>query len=332
VIRQNTEEEVAKEEILQEIEQHGAELLNKLAIEDPKAKIYQLDRSARVKSVEFYPSEEKPWVLSALHNGKVQIWDYETNVVIKRFEVSELPVRSAKFIVSKDWIVVGGDDKFLHVFDIDTLEEVKQWEAHLDYIRCIDVHSQRSHILSSSDDKTIKLWDWSKEFQLLQTFTGHSHYVMMVKFNPIEMDTFASGSLDGTIKVWDVTTPEPLASLEGEQGHKKGVNCIEYHRDSHLLLSGADDHTVKVWDYKNKSCLTTLEGHTSNLSAVCFHPQLPLIISGSEDPRVRTWHSTTYASESVIDCGLERVWTLAVNGSTKFAVGCDEGTAIVALE
>ena len=34
-----------------------------------------------------------------------------------------------------------------------------------------------------------------------QTFEGHAHYVMMVKFNLKDTNTFASASLDRTIKV-----------------------------------------------------------------------------------------------------------------------------------
>jgi len=50
----------------------------------------------------------------------------------------------------------------------------------------------------------------------------------------------------------------------------------------------------QVWDYQTKSCVQTLEGHTHNVSAVCFHPELPIIITGSEDGTVRIWHATTY--------------------------------------
>jgi WD40 repeat protein len=49
----------------------------------------------------------------------------------------------------------------------------------------------------------------------------------------------------------------------------------------------------QVWDYQTKSCVQTLEGHAHNISAVCFHPELPIIITGSEDGTVRMWHSTT---------------------------------------
>ena len=37
-------------------------------------------------------------------------------------------------------------------------------EAHTDYIRYIAIHPTMPYILSSSDDMTIKLWDWDKNW------------------------------------------------------------------------------------------------------------------------------------------------------------------------
>ena len=80
--------------------------------------------------------------------------------------------------------------------------------------------------------------------------------------------------------------------------------------DRPYLISGADDKLVKVWDYQTKACVQTLEGHSHNVSAVCFHPELPIIVSGSEDGSVRVWHATTYRLENTLNYGLERLWAL----------------------
>ena len=69
-----------------------------------------------------------------------------------------------------------------------------------DYIRCLAVHPTQSFVISSSDDMLIKLWDWEKNWQCVQVFEGHTHYVMQLTFNPKDPNTFASASLDRTIK------------------------------------------------------------------------------------------------------------------------------------
>ncbi len=81
------------------------------------------------------------------------------------------------------------------------MEKIKTWEAHSDYIRNILIHPSEPYILSSSDDASIKMWDFEKNFVLVRTFEGHLHYVMMLNFNPRDSNIFASASIDKTIKV-----------------------------------------------------------------------------------------------------------------------------------
>ncbi len=59
-----------------------------------------------------------------------------------------------------------------------------------------------------------------------------------VTFNPKDTNTFASASLDRTVKVWSIGQPTPNFTLEG---HEKGVNAVDYftggERQSSLVLS-----------------------------------------------------------------------------------------------
>ncbi|CAK7356651.1 unnamed protein product [Dovyalis caffra] len=244
-------------------------------------------------------------------------------------EASPGGVRSAKFIARKHWIVTGSDDKFIRVYNYETTELVKEFEAHGDYIRSVSVHPTLSCVMSSSDDKLIKLWDWEKGWECTQTFEGHSHYVMHVTFNPKDTSIFASASLDTTIKIWSLSSTAPVATLNG---HSKGLNCVDFFMggDKLYLLSGSDDHTVKVWDYETKSCVQTLEGHTHNVTSCCVHPQLPIIITTSEDNTIRLWDATTYRLENTLDYDLQRVWAVGCKqGSCQVAFGCDNGTTML---
>jgi len=177
----------------------------------------------------------------------------------------------------------------------------------------------------------IKLWDWEKKWTCTQVFEGHTHYVMQIIINPKDNNTFASASLDRTIKVWNLGSSSPNFTLEG---HEKGVNCVDYYYggDKPYLISGADDRLVKIWDYQNKTCVQTLEGHAQNISCVAFHPELPIILTGSEDGTVRIWHANTYRLESTLNYGLERVWSIScLKGSNNVALGYDEGSIMIKL-
>ncbi|KAI4464570.1 coatomer [Holotrichia oblita] len=284
-------------------------------------------RSDRVKCVDLHPTE--PWMLCSLYNGNINVWNHENQQLVKTFEICDLPVRAAKFVPRKNWIIAGSDDMQIRVFNYNTLDRVHAFEAHSDYVRSIVVHPTQPYILTSSDDMLIKLWNWDKAWACQQVFEGHTHYVMQIVINPKDNNTFASASLDRTLKVWQLGASTANFSLEG---HEKGVNCVDYYHggDKPYLISGADDRLVKIWDYQNKTCVQTLEGHAQNISAVCFHPELPVVLTGSEDGTVRVWHANTNRLESSLNYGFERVWTICcLKGSNNVALGYDEGSILV---
>ena len=284
-------------------------------------------RSDRVKSVDFHPTE--PWVLAGLYSGAVMIWDYNTQALVRQMEVSNLPIRCAKFVVRRQWIVAGCDDMSIKILNYNTLERIKSLEGHSDYIRYIAVHPTLPILLTSSDDMTIKMWNWDKDWECTHTFEGHSHYVMMVQWNPKDSSSFASASLDRTIKMWGMSGSAHFAL----NGHERGVNCIDFATgDKPYLVSGSDDKTVRVWDYQTKQCVHVLEGHGANVSSVVFHPSLPLILSGSEDGLCKLWHSTTFRPETSLNYVLDRLWSISVlPNSNAVALGYDEGTVVVKL-
>lgn len=141
-----------------------------------------LQRTERVKAVDLHPTE--PWVLSALYNGKVFVHDIETSKLIKSIDVcpQSLPVRTAKFIPRKKWIITGSDDMVIRVFNYNTCQLEHQFEAHTDYIRNIAVHPTKPLFITTGDDMTARLWNWERGFSLEMTFEQHTHYVMNARY------------------------------------------------------------------------------------------------------------------------------------------------------
>jgi WD40 repeat protein len=67
-------------------------------------------KSNRVKGLAFHP--QRPWILTSLHNGVIQLWDYRMGTLLERFDEHDGPVRGidlVMIIASKSGIINSED-------------------------------------------------------------------------------------------------------------------------------------------------------------------------------------------------------------------------------
>src|SRR6266702_3013356 len=88
----------------------------------------------------------------------------------------------------------------------------------------------------------VRLW---REFgqTLHLTWQAHTDIVMSLAFSPDER-RLASGSFDGSVKLWDVVSGALLWSGR----HPKSTLCLALAPDGHQLASGGADGTVRCWE------------------------------------------------------------------------------------
>ncbi|KAJ7046530.1 WD40-repeat-containing domain protein [Mycena alexandri] len=91
-----------------------------------------------------------------------------------------------------------------------------------------------------------------------------------------------SGSLDNTIKLWDIDSSEALSTFFG---HIEGVWAVA--SDKLRLVSGSHDRTIKVWSRDEGKCTATLVGHRAAVSCLALGEDK--IVSGSDDWDVKIW-------------------------------------------
>ncbi|KIJ43762.1 hypothetical protein M422DRAFT_228982 [Sphaerobolus stellatus SS14] len=99
-----------------------------------------------------------------------------------------------------------------------------------------------------------------------------------------------SGSDDGTVRIWNVTTGETLKELKG---HEHYVTSVAFSPDGSFIASGLDDGTVRIWNVTTGETLKELKGHEDYVRSVVFSPDGLFIASGSDDRTVRIWNVET---------------------------------------
>jgi len=124
-----------------------------------------------------------------------------------------------------------------------------------------------------------------------QPFSTHTASVEDLQWSPTERTVFASASVDGSIKIWDIRQPQHKHMLS-LGAHNTDVNVISWNKKvAYLLASGGDDGSLKVWDLRNPTSPAALfEWHKKAITSLQWHPhEDSVLVCSSEDDSVTVW-------------------------------------------
>ncbi len=126
----------------------------------------------------------------------------------------------------------------------------------------------------------------SKAELVLQT--GHAMSVEAMAFSP-DGKWLASGSIDNTVRLWEVATGREVRTFSG---HTKAVKAVAFSRDGRLLASGSIDDTTRLWNLDTGREMQRLQG-CGSVSALALSDDGRLIASGNMEKSIKLWDRTT---------------------------------------
>jgi len=141
---------------------------------------------------------------------------------------------------------------------------------------------------------------WREVGQILHlAWQAHTNTTLALALSPDE-HTLASGSEDGSVKLWDVAS----GALLWSGWHTKSTWCLAFSPDGSLLASGSEDGSVRLWE---ASLGTPLEDipHPGPVFSLAWHP-----VWGTGNPDGRRLASGDFA-------GTIRLWEMQQSGSAR---------------
>jgi WD40 repeat protein len=167
------------------------------------------------------------------------------------------------------------------------------------------------------------LWELYSHNPDLASFAGNKQEAFDVDFAP-DGHALVSGSVDGSVKVWDADTYELLVPLDG---HSASVSSVAFSPNGRMVASASLDGTVAVWDVATGKSLHTLEAHHDGAYSVDFSPGGEFLVSGGGDTLVRVWDVQTGECVYVLEEHQARVGAVCFNDHTgMLATNSNDGT------
>ncbi|ETO32271.1 G-protein beta WD-40 repeats containing protein [Reticulomyxa filosa] len=212
-----------------------------------------------VYGMEFSPFAGGRYLCSGSADITICLWDVETSKSLHVFNghkktiwcVDISPLRSNNN--SNSIGVIGGNgyticsgscDKTIRIWDIETTKQSHILIGHRDEVCCVKYGSSElrisggvNTILSGSKDRNVCLWD-VRSGRRIQEFIGHTSSVTCVEYSPFVVNNIdiggysnviCSGSLDNTIRFWDVRSrKKELFVVKGDAEEDDGIICLTF--------------------------------------------------------------------------------------------------------
>lgn len=181
-----------------------------IASSDNKIRIWDLDMnkligiidsSSHVNCLQFTPNSER--IVAGCGDNSIRIWDVKTKKALGLLKGHLNDVNA--IVVTSDGlrIITGSSDESIIIWDALRRNKIRELEGHDDIITSL-VITNEDHLISGSEDSTIKIWDLNIEVSYYKVkLTNNLGKIYSLSLSPDHKNLF-SFSDNNTIMIWDL--------------------------------------------------------------------------------------------------------------------------------
>jgi len=164
--------------------------------------------------------------------------------------------RISSIAVSEDGkqLYTGSVDGTSRRWDVSTGSCVMVYENNGFSVTCMHVKGKFLWTGGASFNNTIRKWDvkLGKELAAIEKAQGHRSGITALR---TDENNLYSGSWDGTVKSWKITTCDSVATYEGHQAGSQ-IKALSVSGDS--VATGSTDKTCRIFDKATAECQTVI--------------------------------------------------------------------------
>lgn len=173
--------------------------------------------------------------------------------------------------------------------------------------------------LVTAGNSCLQIWDLKNRKEITPP-AEHRDRITTLAFAP-KRDFLASGSPDGTVRLWDYAKGKRTQVLSVGAP----VECLAVSRAGRQVVSGDRRGSLYVWDVAAEEATHRFSAHFAPVRAVLYEADDKVIVSAGEDGRIRFWDADKGVRLREIDTGDNRISAVAMlaDGQTLAAATID---------
>lgn len=252
----------------------------------------------------------------------------DRSVVIRDFKMigeHRDEVRSVAFGPKAEWLVSGGIDGAVKLWNLKSGKPAAFSMSHTDEINCVSFSVDGTRIISGGDDNRAIIWSTATGAKIHEL--KHSGAVWGVDFGPRGKVAATVGRFRD-VYLWDAATGVRERTLTS---HRDTVYCVTFDSRGAWLASGSDDNQVILWKTADGLPFKTIDHHTDSVWGVAFSRDNRWLATSSDDRTAVIWNLETFKPAHILKgVHVEGVnWVTFSPDSSRLVTAGEDGPAIV---